>query len=56
MGFIKWLFGSKEHISDKALEHSSKGEYQSNGRIKSGGLNNCERSLKNGVYKMVIWK
>ena len=37
MGFIKWLFGSKEHISDKALEHSSKGEYQSNGRIKSGG-------------------
>lgn len=63
MGFIKWLFGSKEHISDKVLEHSSKGEYQSNGRIKSGGhgqkninhlkknniLYNIEKTYVNGV-------
>lgn len=47
MGIIKWLFGSKEHISDKALEHSSKGEYQSNGRIKSGGHGEeCLKHLK----------
>lgn len=37
MSFIKWLFGPKEEISNKALEHSSKGEFKSNGRMKSGG-------------------
>lgn len=30
MGFIKWLFGSKEKISNKTLEHSSKGEFTMN--------------------------
>ena len=37
MGILKWLFGSKEKISDKTLEHSSKGTYKSNGKLKSGG-------------------
>ncbi len=38
MGFIKWLFGSKEKISNKALEHSSKGEFTKNSnRLKGGG-------------------
>ncbi len=38
MGFIKWLFGSKEKISNKTLEHSSKGEFTKNSnRLISGG-------------------
>lgn len=38
MGFIKWLFGSKEKISTKTLEHSSKGEFTKNSnRLISGG-------------------
>ncbi len=27
MDLLKWLLGSKEIISDKTLEHSSKGEF-----------------------------
>lgn len=38
MGILRWLFGRKEPISDKAVEHSSKGEYVANGsRLKGGG-------------------
>lgn len=33
---LKWLFG-KEEISEKAIEHSSKGNYTQGGRLKGGG-------------------
>ena len=34
--FLKRLFG-KEEISDKAILHSSRGDYAQNGRMKGGG-------------------
>lgn len=43
MGFIRWLFGKDEHISDLAIEHSSKGVFTVNPKtnkintLKSGG-------------------
>ena len=37
MNILKWFFGKKEKISKKTLEHSSKGTFNSNGRIISGG-------------------
>lgn len=44
MNFFKWLFGSKEKISKKAIRHSSLGEFKRSGRIKSGG--HGEENLK----------
>lgn len=37
MKFLKWLFGAKEKISRMTIEHSSKGEFNLNGRFVSGG-------------------
>ena len=38
MSFLRWLFGLKENISDKALEHSSKGEFtKKSNRLEKGG-------------------
>lgn len=37
MGIIRWLFGSKEEISSKAMIHSTIGEFSTNGRLLSGG-------------------
>jgi hypothetical protein len=38
MSILSWfLKPKKEHISEKVLEHSSKGEYTKTNRLKSGG-------------------
>ena len=63
MSFLRWLFGSKENISNKVLEHSSKGEFtKESNRLEKGGhgqenidymKNNIEfniiKEYKNGV-------
>ena len=39
LSFLRWLFGSKENISDKALEHPSKGEFtKESNRLEKGGM------------------
>lgn len=38
LSFLRWLFGPKEIIFDKALEHSSKGEFTNkSNRLGKGG-------------------
>ena len=37
MGFFRWLFGKKEYISPRAIEHSSLGDYNTVNRLKGGG-------------------
>src|SRR5574344_688745 len=63
MGFIRWLFGSKEEIDDDRIRHASLGDYTETNRLKSGGhgqeaidymnTNNIEynvvKTYKNGV-------
>ena len=63
LSFLRWLFGSKENISNKVLEHSSKGEFtKESNRLEKGGhgqenidymKNNIEfniiKEYKNGV-------
>ena len=57
MGFIKWLFGKKENISSSSIEHSSKGNYQPNGRIKGGGHGEeCIKHLKENEIDFNILK
>ena len=57
MSYFKWLLGPKEKISNETLSHSSKGDYQSNGRIKSGGHGEeCIKHLKKNNIKFNIVK
>ncbi len=57
MDLLKWLLGSKEIISDKTLEHSSKGEFTKNSnRLKSGGhgQENINYMNKNNIEYNIV--
>lgn len=57
MSFLRWLFGLKENISDKVLEHSSKGTFKANGKLKSGGHGEeCLKQLKKNNIEYNIVK
>lgn len=48
MSLLKWLFGKKEHISEDAIKHSNEGEFNTVGRLVSGGhgQKNIEKLLE----------
>ena len=57
MSFLRWLFGSKENISNKALEHSSKGEFtKESNRLEKGGhgQENIDYMKKNNIEFNII--
>lgn len=56
MDLIKWLFGPKEKISKKTLNHSTIGEFNSTNRLVGGGhsqKNINELEKKNQRYHIV---
>lgn len=56
LSFLRWLFGSKENISDETLEHSSKGSFKCSGKFKSGGhgQENLEYLEKKGIEFNIV--
>lgn len=56
MGFIKWLFGSKEKISKSAIKHSGLGTFNSANRLISGGHSqkNINHLKKNNIKFNIV--